>query len=185
MGAIKYIQNVHDSSIVCKITSDKNRRFEFSPKRVDKKQNLLLHTGFTGVSEEDLALLEKESHVFKFFSSKGQLIVTDSVPKEALSPDQLIIVLQSENDELKRKIAALSAELKTANDAVAALSSGASAGVEEFEKKIVEQETQLEEKDKQIAELTEQVEILTAQVEEALITDKEDPGPDESPDGQA
>ena len=66
MGS-KYIRNTDDATIVCKIPSDKNKVFIFKPKKIDKRNNILLSNGFTEVSEEDLELLRKESSTFMYY----------------------------------------------------------------------------------------------------------------------
>lgn len=104
MGS-KYIRNTDDATIVCKIPSDKNKVFIFKPKKIDKKNNILLSNGFTEVSEEDLELLRKESSTFMYYENAGRLTLTDDLPEEAMSPEQLINSLREENERLRTELA--------------------------------------------------------------------------------
>ena len=104
MGA-KYIRNTDDATIVCKIPSDKNKVFIFKPKKIDKRNNVLMSNGFTEVSEEDLELLRKESSTFMYYESAGRLTLTDDLPEEAMSPEQLINSLREENERLRTELA--------------------------------------------------------------------------------
>ena len=104
MGS-KYIRNTDDATIVCKIPSDKNKVFIFKPKKIDKRNNILLSNGFTEVSEEDLELLRKESSTFMYYENAGRLTLTDDLPEEAMSPEQLINSLREENERLRTELA--------------------------------------------------------------------------------
>lgn len=104
MGS-KYIRNTDDATIVCKIPSDKNKVFIFKPKKIDKRNNILLSNGFTEVSEEDLELLRKESSTFMYYENAGRLSLTDDLPEEAMSPEQLINSLREENERLRTELA--------------------------------------------------------------------------------
>mgnify|MGYP003589468782 CR=1 FL=1 len=104
MGS-KYIRNTDDATIVCKIPSDKNKVFIFKPKKIDKRNNILLSNGFTEVSEEDLELLRKESSTFMYYENAGRLSMTDDLPEEAMSPEQLINSLREENERLRTELA--------------------------------------------------------------------------------
>ena len=104
MGS-KYIRNTDDATIVCKIPSDKNKVFIFKPKKIDKRNNILLSNGFTEVSEEDLELLRKESSTFMYYKNAGRLTLTDDLPEEAMSPEQLINSLREENERLRTELA--------------------------------------------------------------------------------
>ena len=101
----KYIRNTDDATIVCKIPSDKNKVFIFKPKKIDKRNNILLSNGFTEVSEEDLELLRKESSTFMYYENAGRLTLTDDLPEEAMSPEQLINSLREENERLRTELA--------------------------------------------------------------------------------
>ena len=101
----KYIRNTDDATIVCKIPSDKNKVFIFKPKKIDKRNNILLSNGFTEVSEEDLELLRKESSTFMYYENAGRLSMTDDLPEEAMSPEQLINSLREENERLRTELA--------------------------------------------------------------------------------
>ena len=103
MGS-KYIRNTDDATIVCKIPSDKNKVFIFKPKKIDKRNNILLSNGFTEVSEEDLELLRKESSTFMYYENAGRLTLTDDLPEEAMSPEQLINSLREENERLRTEL---------------------------------------------------------------------------------
>ena len=104
MGS-KYIRNTDDATIVCKIPSDKNKVFIFKPKKIDKRNNILLSNGFTEVSEEDLELLRKESSTFMYYENAVRLTLTDDLPEEAMSPEQLINSLREENERLRTELA--------------------------------------------------------------------------------
>lgn len=104
MGS-KYIRNTDDATIVCKIPSDKNKVFIFKPKKIDKRNNVLMSNGFTEVSEEDLELLRKESSTFMYYENAGRLTLTDDLPEEAMSPEQLINSLREENERLRTELA--------------------------------------------------------------------------------
>ena len=106
---IKYIRNVDDAMIVCRIASDKNKVFRFPAKKFDKRNNVVISNGFTEVSDEDVALLETESSVFTYYASKGKLILTDNLPHESMSTEQLIMALKSENSMLKKELKAAQA----------------------------------------------------------------------------
>ena len=101
----KYIRNTDDATIVCKIPSDKNKVFIFKPKKIDKRNNVLMSNGFTEVSEEDLELLRKESSTFMYYENAGRLTLTDDLPEEAMSPEQLINSLREENERLRTELA--------------------------------------------------------------------------------
>lgn len=103
MGS-KYIRNTDDATIVCKIPSDKNKVFIFKTKKIDKRNNILLSNGFTEVSEEDLELLRKESSTFMYYENAGRLTLTDDLPEEAMSPEQLINSLREENERLRTEL---------------------------------------------------------------------------------
>lgn len=103
MGS-KYIRNTDDATIVCKIPSDKNKVFIFKSKKIDKRNNILLSNGFTEVSEEDLELLRKESSTFMYYENAGRLTLTDDLPEEAMSPEQLINSLREENERLRTEL---------------------------------------------------------------------------------
>jgi len=146
----KFVKNSDNAMIVCRVTSDKNKVFHFSQKKFDKKNNMMLSNGFTEISDEDIALLEAESSVFKYYTAKGLLSVTDILPHEAMSTDQLMSALKAENAMLKK-------ELKIAREG----NSGSSLDKEQIayrdeeiarlKKKIAEQEKTIEALDEQLA----------------------------------
>ena len=102
---IKYVRNTDDATIVCKIPSDKSKVFIFKPKKIDKRNNVVLSNGFTAVTEEDLELLRKESSTFMYYENAGRLTLTDDLPEEAMSPEQLINSLREENERLRTELA--------------------------------------------------------------------------------
>lgn len=123
---IKYIRNTDDASIVCRVPSDKNKVFVFKPRKVDKRNNVLLSNGFTEIDAEDLELLQKESSVFQYYENLGKLTLADTLPPEAMSPEQLISVLRDEIRQLKAELAKLkesgeTAALKVKDDEIAQL----------------------------------------------------------------
>ena len=124
--SIKYIRNTDDASIVCRVPSDKNKVFVFKPRKVDKRNNVLLSNGFTEIDSEDLELLQKESSVFQYYENLGKLTLADTLPPEAMSPEQLISVLRDEIGQLKAELAELkeggeTAALKVKDDEIAQL----------------------------------------------------------------
>jgi NhaP-type Na+/H+ and K+/H+ antiporter len=154
---IKYIRNVDDAMIVCRIASDKNKVFRFPAKKFDKRNNVIISNGFTEVSDEDVALLETESSVFTYYASKGKLILTDNLPHESMSTEQLIMALKSENSMLKK-------ELKQIKDNGASMSLETSKA---YMTKINELHAELTEKHKKY---TEEIKKLKAELDEKTKT---------------
>jgi hypothetical protein len=116
---IKYLKNIDDATIVCKIPSDKNKAFIFPAKKIDKRNNIVISNGYTEISEADLELLRKESNTFQYYEEAQKLVTVDSLPPEAMSSEQLVFSLREENDSLRAQIAELkeggeSVELKEA-----------------------------------------------------------------------
>ena len=105
MGS-KFIRNTDDATIICRITSNKDKVFVFRTKKFDKRNNVLLSNGYTEVSDEDLALLQAESSAFISYSAKGKLTVADNLPMESMSVDQLVTTLKSEVASLKASLKA-------------------------------------------------------------------------------
>ena len=102
---IKYIRNTDDATIVCRIASDRKRAFVFHQKKIDKRNNIVLSNGYTEISEEDLALLAAESNTYAVYTKAGKLTVTDSLPQDSMSAEQLVTALRTENASLKRQLA--------------------------------------------------------------------------------
>ena len=107
----KYIHNTDDATIICKIANEAQKAagidttFVFRNRKVDKSSNSILSTGYTEISEEDLALLEKESKTYNAYKEMGRLTVVDSLPLESMSPEQMTLALKTENAELKKQLA--------------------------------------------------------------------------------
>ena len=142
----KYIKNTDNATVVCRLTSDKNRSFAFPNKKFDKRNNIIISNGYTEISEEDIKLLQEQSKTFNYYISNGKLEIVDRMPYDSMSADQLISVLKAENAELKRM---LKEAQKGDTDALAELE----AKVVEQNRKIKEQEDALAEKDKTIKAL--------------------------------
>jgi uncharacterized small protein (DUF1192 family) len=163
---IKYIKNIDDATIVCRITSDKKKVFVFPMHKINKRENTVVSNGFTAISEEDLALLKAESSTFQFYEKSGKLTLADELPQESMSPEQLIAVLRDEIDMLKAEISVLkegntpdsSKELNEAHLSITVLTD-----------ELNESKALLEEKDKMIealdAQLLEMSELVAAQPE--------------------
>lgn len=106
----KFIRNTDDATIICKIATEAQKAagldttFVFRNKKYDRSNNTLLSNGYTEISDEDLALLEKESSTYKYYVSIGRLTIVEDLPIEAMTPDQMLIALQSENARLKQEL---------------------------------------------------------------------------------
>ena len=142
----KFIKNTDNATVVCRLSSDKNRSFAFPNKKFDKRNNIIISNGYTEISEEDIKLLQEQSKTFNYYISNGKLEIVDRMPYDSMSADQLISVLKAENAELKRM---LKEAQKGDTDALAELE----AKVVEQNRKIKEQEDALAEKDKTIKAL--------------------------------
>ena len=156
---IKYVRNTDDATIVCKIPSDKSKVFIFKPKKIDKRNNVVLSNGFTAVTEEDLKLLRAESSTFIYYENAKRLTLTDVLPQEAMSSDQLIDSLRTENAILKEQIAA-----NRGNEKLAELQKAlqnALVTIDEQEKMIAEKAAVIEEQEKTMVALEEQVAVLS------------------------
>jgi hypothetical protein len=103
--SMKYVKNTGDATIVCRITSDKEKVFTFRGKKIDKRNNIVLANGYTEIDDADLAILKAESHAFNYYEKLGKLKLVDSLPQDSMSPEQLIISLKSENSSLKQQLA--------------------------------------------------------------------------------
>ena len=161
MGA-KYIRNTDDATIVCKIPSDKNKVFIFKPKKIDKRNNVLMSNGFTEVSEEDLELLRKESSTFMYYESAGRLTLTDDLPEEAMSSAQLISILRNENEQLKLQLAA-DKDTTALTEAQNALQN-ALMEIEKLTGELKEASEKAEEQERMIAGLDEQLAAVTQEM---------------------
>ena len=157
--AIKYLKNTDDATIVCKIPSDKNKAFVFRARKIDKRNNIIISNGYSEISEEDLELLEKESSTFQYYVKLGRLTLVDKLPQEAMSPDQLVMSLRTENELLKQQIAegggASSEEVKILQEKLKAA-----------EEKIEEQAKAIDVLDEQLAAMAEELHSA-AEAEEA------------------
>ena len=156
---IKYIRNTDDATIVCKIPSDKNKVFVFRPRKVDKKNNIVLSNGFTAVTEEELKLLRAESTTFVYYENAKRLTLTDELPQEAMSPEQLIDSLRTENAALKEQLATNGDSEKLAELQKAL--QNALATIDEQEKLLKEKDISIEEQEKTITALEEQIAVLS------------------------
>lgn len=166
--ALKYIKNTDDATIVCKTPSDKKKVFIFRPKKVDKRNGVLVSNGFTEVEESDLELLKAESKTFNYYFERKKLEVLDTLPHESMSAEQLIISLKSEVASLKKQIA-----------------SGGSGSDEKLKAKVDEQAAEIESLKKEIAEIEEKylkelensqdiIAALTEQLDEAPKTEEDE-----------
>lgn len=135
---IKYIRNTDDATIVCRITSDKNRSFIFKPKKIDKRTGLVATNGFTEVSDEDVELLKEESNTFQFYEKKNKLSVVSTLPYESMTTEQLVVVLRNEIADLKKQLKEKPAKADT------------SKASSDLKKEIAELKAALEEKDAEI-----------------------------------
>ena len=166
--AIKYLKNTDDATIVCKIPSDKNRSFVFPSRKVDKRNNIVLSNGYSEVSEEDLELLRAESSTFQFYEKAGKLSLVDELPQDAMSPEQLVMSLRTENELLKQKLAegsgeeaaSLKEQLETANA------------------KIAEQEKMIDALDAQLAEMADELNAYEAKPKDGTNEDDDKSGND-------
>ena len=166
--ALKYIKNTDDATIVCKIPSDKKKVFFFRPKKIDKRNNIVVSNGFTEIEEDDLALLKAESKTFNYYFERKKLEVLDNLPHESMTSEQLIISLKSEVASLKKQIA-----------------SGGSGSDENLKAKVSEQAAEIESLKKEIAEIEEKylkelsdsqdiIAALTEQLDDSAAETKEE-----------
>ena len=106
----KFIRNTDDATIICKIANEAQKAagldttFVFRNKKFDRSNNMLLSSGYTEVSDEDLALLEKESKTYISYRDLGRLTVVESLPLESMTPEQMLLALKSENATLKQQL---------------------------------------------------------------------------------
>lgn len=156
---VKYIRNTDDATIVCKIPSDKNKTFIFRPKKIDKRNNVVLSNGFTAITEDDLKLLRAESTVFVYYEKAKRLTLTDKLPQEAMSPDQLIDSLRAENAYLKEQLAT-NGDAEKLKELQKALQN-ALVTIDEQEKMLSEKTAAIDEQEKTITALEEQVAVLS------------------------
>ena len=151
MGS-KYIKNIEDATVVCKIASNKHKSFVFPNKKFDKVNNTLKSNGYTEISEEDIALLQAESPTFNYYIKNGGLSIVDNMPYDSMNVDQLISVLKAENAELKRM-------LKEAQK-------GDTNALAELEAKVVEQNRKIKEQEESLAEKDKMIKALDVQLSE-------------------
>lgn len=162
---IKFIRNTDDATIVCKISSDKNKAFVFRNRKFDKRNNVVLSNGYTEVTDDDLALLQKESSIFNAYMKMNRLSVVDGLPQEAMSTEQLVMSLKTENAALKKQIKDLQSlnSVKPSEENQKALQN-ALATIEELQAelqaasdKAAEQERTIEALDVQLAAMQEEL----------------------------
>ena len=159
---VKYIRNTDDATIVCKIPSDKNKTFIFRPKKIDKRNNIVLSNGFTEITEEDLELLRKESSTFMYYEKAKKLTLADKLPYEAMSSEQLISILRNENEQLKLQLAADkdTAALTEAQNAL----QNALMEIEKLTGELKEASEKAEEQERMIAGLDEHLAAVTQEM---------------------
>ena len=158
----KYIRNTDDATIVCKIPSDKNKTFIFRPKKIDKRNNIVLSNGFTEITEEDLELLRKESSTFMYYEKAKKLTLADKLPYEAMSSEQLISILRNENEQLKLQLAA-DKDTTALTEAQNALQN-ALMEIEKLTGELKEASEKAEEQERMIAGLDEQLAAVTQEM---------------------
>lgn len=114
--ATKYIECRHSNLVRCKT---KDSTFDFYPFILNKYTGTPDHTGFTAVTEEQLAALEKESKVFAGFVKQKLLLVRDEVPASSQTPQGLLAQKDAEIAKLRKELAEAGGEglvaLKTEN----------------------------------------------------------------------
>ena len=159
---VKYIRNTDDATIVCKIPSDKNKTFIFRPKKIDKRNNIVLSNGFTEITEEDLELLRKESSTFMYYEKAKKLTLADKLPYEAMSSEQLISILRNENEQLKLQLAA-DKDTTALTEAQNALQN-ALMEIEKLTGELKEASEKAEEQERMIAGLDEQLAAVTQEM---------------------
>ena len=159
---IKYVRNTDDATIVCKIPSDKNKTFIFRPKKIDKRNNIVLSNGFTEITEEDLELLRKESSTFMYYEKAKKLTLADKLPYEAMSSEQLISILRNENEQLKLQLAA-DKDTTALTEAQNALQN-ALMEIEKLTGELKEASEKAEEQERMIAGLDEQLAAVTQEM---------------------
>ena len=162
---IKYIRNTDDATIVCKIPSDKNKAYIFRPKKVDKRNSIILSNGYTEISDEDIAILRAESSTFKFYENAGKLTVGDNLPQESMSPEQLVAALKNENAILKRQLKEVQSNSSSEGDQTAL--QDALAKIEEQEKALVAAHEEIADQKRMIEGLDEQLAAMADEVNSA------------------
>jgi chromosome segregation ATPase len=162
---IKFIRNTDDATIVCKISSDKNKSFVFRNRKFDKRNNVVLSNGYTEVTDDDLLLLQKESSTFNTYMKMNKLSIVDGLPQEAMSTEQLVMSLKTENANLKKLIKELqsSSSEKPSEENQKALQDALTAieklqiELQEISDKAEEQERMIEALDAQLAAMQEEL----------------------------
>lgn len=166
----KYIRNTDDATIVCKLTSVKNKSFIFYSKKIDKSTGSVISNGYTAVSDEDLAMLRNESNVFQYYEKKGKLVAGDNLPAEAMTQEQLIAALRSEIAFLKRsQKEQLNSSASDDSAKVAELQSAleeAQTALEEAQTALQGANEKIEEHEKMIEVLEEQIAAMAAEMAE-------------------
>ena len=155
----KYIKNIEDATVVCKIASNKHKSFVFPNKKFDKVNNTLKSNGYTEISEEDIALLQAESPTFNYYIKNGGLSIVDNMPYDSMNVDQLISVLKAENAELKRM-------LKEAQKGDSTAFNELTDKVSEQDKKIVELNDKLKDAEETLVLAEEQLKEFSTKLKE-------------------
>jgi chromosome segregation ATPase len=111
----RYIQNVHDAPITCHVMDPETRQVlsekKFMPAMIEKWSGKQLTTGYTKITEEELALLREHSRTFQHYSEKLKLLlVCDDIPPEAKTPHEALVDARKETRRLTDQIAELEAE---------------------------------------------------------------------------
>jgi len=183
--AIKYVKNTDDATIICRIASDKKRKFVFNAKKMNKNDGTVLSNGYTEVSDEDLAILKEESTTFNYYVKLKKITVVDNLPFESMSVEQLVIALRAENALLKKasgkgssaKVVKELNDLKAENDElkeVIAKQAGELASMDssdENAEELAEALTKIAEQEKVIEALDSQ---LVVAVEESMVVNAEE-----------
>lgn len=137
MKNIKYVECRHTALVRCKYTAEGGEKttIDFYPFTINKYTGQPATTGFTQISGDVLALLEKESRVFSAFVKQGLLIVCDELPSSAMTPQAIIVSKDQKIAELQAQLAgvkpgcvyteeemdAVKSQLADANERIAAL----------------------------------------------------------------
>lgn len=157
MGS-KYIKNTDNATLVCKISSDKNKRYIFPVKKFDKVNGVLVHNGFTEISDEDLAVLRSESNAFNYYEANKALSVVDNLPYESMSSEQLISALRTENAALKKMVKEAQHGDAEALSLLEAKAVEQNNRIKDLEKQLEEKETIIKALDFQLAEKSKKAE---------------------------
>ena len=106
---MKYVQNTHTNGMVCK-TKDGELSKRFPVIAWDKVTGQRLATGFTQVSDEELAKLEADCPLFVYFVSKKKLVVHKELPEEAQMPHEALSAAKQNAGKLEAHVKELQKE---------------------------------------------------------------------------